>query len=77
MAAALVEACSIPFFLVGSSAQDCHIGFFKPKTTNLAYFESVWLANFLLAFWLFLLLHEALDQVSRRLPSAQCRGKGK
>jgi len=26
---------------------------FKPKTTNLAFFESVWLANFLLAFWLF------------------------
>ena len=30
------------------------LAFFKPKTTNLAFFESVWLANFLLAFWLFL-----------------------
>jgi len=29
------------------------LAFFKPKTTNLAFFESVWLANFLLAFWLF------------------------
>jgi len=29
------------------------MAFFKPKTTNLAFFESVWLANFLLAFWLF------------------------
>ena len=29
------------------------LAFFKPKTTNLAFFESVWLANFLLDFWLF------------------------
>ena len=26
------------------------LAFFKPKTTNLAFFESVWVANFLLAF---------------------------
>ena len=29
------------------------LAFFKPKTTNLTFFENVWLANFLLAFWLF------------------------
>ena len=35
---------------VRSSPKVAILAFFKPKTTNLAFFESVWLANFLLAF---------------------------
>ena len=31
--------------------QGCQIGLFAAKTKNLAFFESLWLPNFCLAFW--------------------------